>query len=146
MTDFVTAASSSGRLLELLSLLQARPHWSATELADRLGVTTRTVRRDVGRLRDLGYPVAGEAGREGGYELGAGGTLPPLLLTDDESVAVGVGLLAAAARRRAVRAGLPPVPARTRARIGRTLIAAGLWLVGPADRPDGLRPLALQLR
>ena len=96
MTDFVTAASSSGRLLELLSLLQARPHWSATELADRLGVTTRTVRRDVGRLRDLGYPVAGEAGREGGYELGAGGTLPPLLLTDDESVAVGVGLLAAA--------------------------------------------------
>jgi len=55
-------------------------------------------------------------------------------------------LLAAAARRRAVRAGLPPVPARTRARIGRTLIAAGLWLVGPADRPDGLRPLALQLR
>ena len=55
-------------------------------------------------------------------------------------------LLAAAARRRAVRAGLPPVPARTRARIGRTLIAAGLWLVGPGDTPEGLRPLALGLR
>src|SRR5579864_522303 len=88
--------SPSGRLLALLSLLQSRPHWSAPDLADRLGVTTRTVRRDITRLRDLGYPVAGEAGRDGGYELGAGGTLPPLLLTDDESVAVAVGLRAAA--------------------------------------------------
>jgi predicted DNA-binding transcriptional regulator YafY len=88
--------SSSARLLGLLSLLQARPRWSAPELADRLGITTRTVRRDVVRLRDLGYPVHGGAGRDGGYELGAGGTLPPLLLTDDESVAVAVGLRAAA--------------------------------------------------
>jgi predicted DNA-binding transcriptional regulator YafY len=87
---------SSARLLELLSLLQSRPRWGAPELADRLGVTTRTVRRDITRLRDLGYPVAGGAGREGGYELGAGGTLPPLLLSDDESVAVAVGLRAAA--------------------------------------------------
>jgi predicted DNA-binding transcriptional regulator YafY len=88
--------SSSGRLLELLSLLQSRPHWSATELADRLSITTRTVRRDVTRLRDLGYPVVADVGRAGGYELGAGGRLPPLLLTDDESVAVAVGLRAAA--------------------------------------------------
>jgi predicted DNA-binding transcriptional regulator YafY len=88
--------SSSARLLALLSLLQARPRWSAPELADRLGITTRTVRRDVARLRDLGYPVQAGPGRDGGYELGAGGTLPPLLLTDDESVAVAVGLRAAA--------------------------------------------------
>jgi predicted DNA-binding transcriptional regulator YafY len=88
--------SSSARLLALLSLLQSQPRWSAPELAERLGVTTRTVRRDVTRLRDLGYPVSGGPGRDGGYELGAGGTLPPLLLTDDESVAVAVGLRAAA--------------------------------------------------
>jgi predicted DNA-binding transcriptional regulator YafY len=64
--------SSSARLLELLSLLQSRPHWNATELAERLGITPRTVRRDITRLRDLGYPVDAGAGRAGGYELGAG--------------------------------------------------------------------------
>ena len=88
--------SSAGRLLSLLSLLQARPRWNAGELSDRLEVTERTVRRDVTRLRDLGYPVVAEAGRAGGYQLGAGGALPPLLLTDDEAVAVAVGLRAAA--------------------------------------------------
>ena len=88
--------SSSARLLALLSLLQSRPHWSAPELAERLSITTRTVRRDIRRLRELGYPVVAEAGPAGGYELGAGGRLPPLLLTDDESVAVAVGLRAAA--------------------------------------------------
>jgi predicted DNA-binding transcriptional regulator YafY len=89
-------ASPAGRLLDLLSLLQARPHWNAPELAGRLGVTERTVRRDVTRLRDLGYPVLADPGRAGGYQLGAGGHLPPLLLTDDEAVAVAVGLRAAA--------------------------------------------------
>jgi predicted DNA-binding transcriptional regulator YafY len=88
--------SSAGRLLELLSLLQSRPRWNATELSTRLGITPRTVRRDIARLRDLGYPVEGGAGRSGGYELGAGGRLPPLLLSDDEAVAVAVGLRAAA--------------------------------------------------
>jgi len=88
--------SPAARLLELLSLLQSRPHWTAPELAERLATTTRTVRRDVSRLRDLGYPVDAEAGRAGGYQLGAGGALPPLLLTDDEAVAVAVGLRAAA--------------------------------------------------
>jgi len=77
-------------------LLQTRPHWSAVELGDRLGITERTVRRDVTRLRDLGYPVVADAGRTGGYELGRGGALPPLLLSDDESVAVAMGLRAAA--------------------------------------------------
>jgi predicted DNA-binding transcriptional regulator YafY len=88
--------STAGRLLSLLSLLQARPHWKAPELAARLGITERTVRRDVNRLRDLGYPVVAEPGRAGGYQLGAGGALPPLLLTDDEAVAVAVGLRVAA--------------------------------------------------
>src|SRR4051795_6850589 len=88
--------SPAARLLELLSLLQSRPHWSAPQLADRLGVTERTVRRDVTRLRDLGYPVDADVGRTGGYQLGAGGALPPLLLTDDEAVAVAMGLRGAA--------------------------------------------------
>jgi predicted DNA-binding transcriptional regulator YafY len=88
--------SPAGRLLGLLSLLQARPHWNAVELASRLGVTPRTVRRDVTRLRELGYPVLAEPGPLGGYQLGAGGALPPLLLSDDEAVVVAVGLRAAA--------------------------------------------------
>jgi predicted DNA-binding transcriptional regulator YafY len=85
-----------GRLLRLLSLLQMHRDWSGTELAERLGVTTRTVRRDVGRLRELGYPVHAAMGPVGGYRLGAGAELPPLLLDDDEAVAVAVGLHGAA--------------------------------------------------
>lgn len=92
----VAVADTSARLLRLLSLLQARPTWTAPELAERLGVTTRTVRRDVTRLRDLGYPVDAEVGPHGGYQLGRGGRLPPLLLDDDEAVAVALGLRAAA--------------------------------------------------
>lgn len=80
----------------MLSLLQARPSWTAGELAERLEVTDRTVRRDVARLRELGYPVDAEAGPAGGYQLGRGGALPPLLLDDDEAVAVAVGLRVAA--------------------------------------------------
>ncbi|MCU1485545.1 MAG: YafY family transcriptional regulator [Actinomycetia bacterium] len=88
--------SPAARLLALLSLLQTRPHWNAPELAERLGITERTVRRDVTRLRDLGYPVEAAPGRTGGYQLGRGGALPPLLLADDEAVAVALGLRAAA--------------------------------------------------
>jgi predicted DNA-binding transcriptional regulator YafY len=88
--------STSARLLRLLSLLQARRDWSGPELADRLGVTTRTVRNDVERLRALGYPVHATPGVGGGYRLGAGAALPPLLLDDDEAVAVAVGLRTAA--------------------------------------------------
>jgi len=87
---------TSARLLRLLSLLQARAEWSGPELADRLGVTTRTVRNDVERLRTLGYPVHATPGVGGGYRLGAGAALPPLLLDDDEAVAVAVGLRTAA--------------------------------------------------
>jgi predicted DNA-binding transcriptional regulator YafY len=88
---------TSARLLRLLSLLQARAAWSSQELADRLGVTTRTVRNDVQRLRSLGYPVQASPGVGGGYRLGAGAALPPLLLDDEEAVAVAVGLRTAAA-------------------------------------------------
>src|SRR5215475_4349332 len=87
---------TSARLLRLLSLLQARRDWTSAELAARLGVTTRTIRNDVGRLRGLGYPVEARPGVAGGYRLGTGGALPPLLLDDDEAVAVAVGLRTAA--------------------------------------------------
>ncbi|MFI7697880.1 helix-turn-helix transcriptional regulator [Nonomuraea sp. NPDC049480] len=86
---------TSARLLRLLSLLQTHREWSGVELAERLGVTARTVRRDVGRLRELGYPVHATAGAPG-YRLGAGTDLPPLLLDDDEAVAIAVGLRTAA--------------------------------------------------
>ncbi|MER5603725.1 YafY family protein [Streptomyces sp. NPDC002265] len=87
---------TSARLLRLLSLLQAHREWSGAELADRLGVTARTVRRDVDRLRELGYPVNASPGTGGGYQLGVGAELPPLLLDDEEAVAVAVGLRTAA--------------------------------------------------
>ena len=87
---------TSARLLKLLSLLQARRDWSGADLADRLEVSERTVRRDVERLRDLGYPVHATRGTDGGYRLGAGAAMPPLLLDDDEAVAVAVGLRTAA--------------------------------------------------
>ena len=80
------------RLLRLLVLFSSRSSWSAPDLAARLEVTPRTLRRDVTRLRDLGYPIDSTTGRYGGYALGAGGRLPPLLLDDDEAIAVSVGL------------------------------------------------------
>jgi predicted DNA-binding transcriptional regulator YafY len=83
---------SAERLLRLLGLLEGRIDWTAEELARRLEVTPRTIRRDVTRLRYLGYPVEAVAGPGGGYRLGAGGKLPPLLLDDDEAVAVALGL------------------------------------------------------
>ena len=92
---------TSARLLRLLSLLQTRPNWSGAELADRLGMSDRTIRRDIERLRDLGYPVHAARG-VAGYRLGAGAALPPLLLDDDEAVAVAVGLRTAAAGIRGI--------------------------------------------
>ena len=84
----------AARLLSLLSLLQTPRDWSGGELAERLGVTRRTIRRDVERLRGLGYPVEASLGNQGGYRLVAGSALPPLLLEDDEAVAIAVGLRA----------------------------------------------------
>ncbi|MEM7158208.1 MAG: YafY family protein [Myxococcota bacterium] len=87
---------TSARLLRLLSLLQARRFWTGAELAERLEVTQRTVRRDVDRLRTLGYPVSSSVGVAGGYQLDVGATLPPLLLDDDEALAIAIGLRTAA--------------------------------------------------
>ena len=83
---------TSARLLALLGLLQSRPIWRGSELAGRLDVDRRTIRKDIERLRDLGYPVDTVRGRTGGYRLGSQGRLPPLLLDDDEAVAVAIGL------------------------------------------------------
>jgi predicted DNA-binding transcriptional regulator YafY len=88
---------TSGRLLRLLSLLQHPRDWTGAELAGRLGVSTRTIRSDIERLRSLGYPVHATRGSLGGYRLGAGADLPPLLLDDEEAVAVTVGLRGVAA-------------------------------------------------
>lgn len=96
MSSSSDGTGTAARVLRLLDLLQSRPVWSGTELAERLGVTTRSVRRDVDRLRDLGYPVNAAHGAGGGYQLGAGRRLPPLLLDDTEAVAVAVCLRLAA--------------------------------------------------
>jgi predicted DNA-binding transcriptional regulator YafY len=88
--------TQTSRVLRLIGLLQARPTWTGPELAERLDVTTRTVRRDIDRLRALGYPVRAGQGVGGGYQLGSGTALPPLLLDDEEAVAVAVSLRLAA--------------------------------------------------
>src|SRR5690242_103256 len=87
---------TSARLLRLLSLLQTRRDWTGAELATQLGVTGRTIRNDVVRLRGLGSPIEARPGVAGGSRLGAGGMLPPLLLDDEEAVAVAIGLRTAA--------------------------------------------------
>jgi predicted DNA-binding transcriptional regulator YafY len=89
-------ANTSSRTLRLLSLLQTHRYWPGEELASRLGVSIRTLRRDVDRLRELGYPVRASRGVDGGYQLEPGAALPPLVLDDEEAVALAVGLRAAA--------------------------------------------------
>ncbi|MGW0330272.1 helix-turn-helix transcriptional regulator [Streptomyces sp. NPDC003011] len=84
------------RLLQLLSLLQTPREWPGGELSERLGVSRRTVRRDIDRLRELGYPVQASMGADGGYRLVAGKAMPPLVLDDEEAVAIAVGLRAGA--------------------------------------------------
>ena len=123
---------TSSRLLELLTLLQGRREWPGGELAERLEVSARTIRRDVDRLRRLGYPVDSLTGPSGGYRLRAGTAMPPLLLDDEEAIAIAVGLRTATRasvtgiEETAVRALLkleqvlpePPAPARGGARFG----------------------------
>jgi len=128
------------RLLRLLALLSSRASWRADELVERLGVTERTIRRDIHRLRDLGYPVDAVTGPYGGYSLGAGGRLPPLLLDDEEAVAVAIALHAVAQRDGLAEAALRaltklaqvlPVPLRERvAAFGSVAVGVG-W---PRDR------------
>lgn len=138
---------TSARLLRLLSLLQAHRDWSGADLADRLGVTPRTVRRDVDRLRELGYPVNASPGTGGGYQLGAGAELPPLLLDDDEAVAVAVGLRTAAGQGiegigetsvRALAKLEQVLPSRLRHRVGALNAFTVPMLRGP--QPDAVDP------
>lgn len=147
---------TSQRLLRLLSLLQSRGFWSGPELAGALEVTERTVRRDVGRLRELGYPVDASSGVAGGYRLGAGGALPPLLLEDDEALAIALGL------RGAVSGGLAGLeesaaralvkleqvlPPRVRRRLGRLAGAVTpLFRRGPAVDAAALAALVVACR
>ncbi|WP_042363755.1 helix-turn-helix transcriptional regulator [Streptacidiphilus neutrinimicus] len=135
---------TSARLLNLLSLLQTPREWSGTELADRLEVSTRTIRRDVDRLRDLGYPVEATMGSIGGYRLVAGRALPPLLLDDEEAVAIAVGLRAAAgsavdgiedASLRALTKLEQVLPSRLRYRVG-ALGSAVVTMTGGGPRVE----------
>lgn len=135
--DGVTGKSgTSSRLLTLLSLLQARRDWPGATLAERLDVTPRTVRRDIDRLRELGYPVQAFKGPDGGYRLDAGSDLPPLLFDDDQAVALAVALQLAAASgagigeaaARALATVRQVMPARLRHRVDAvqvTLVARG---------------------
>ncbi len=147
---------TSSRLLELLSLLQGRRDWPGSELAERLEVSERTVRRDVERLRGLGYPVESLTGPAGGYRLRAGSALPPLLLDDDEAIAIAVGLRTAARasvtgiEEAAVRALVKleqVLPARVRRRV-RALGSATTTLPvgGPTVDPQHLTVIAAACR
>lgn len=109
---------TSARLLKLLSLLQTRKTWTGSELADRLQVSGRTVRNDIDRLRELGYPVDATRGGQGGYQLGAGADLPPLLLDDEEAVAI---VLALSVAQSSGVAGTEEASARALGKIQRVL-------------------------
>ncbi|GAA4314675.1 YafY family protein [Streptomyces venetus] len=141
------------RLLTLLSLLQTPREWPGGELADRLGVSRRTVRRDIDRLRELGYPVQASKGADGGYRLVAGKAMPPLVLDDEEAVAIAVGLRAGAghavegldeASVRALAKLEQVLPGRLRHRVA-TLQAATTPLTsgdGPSIAPETLTVMA----
>src|SRR2546421_786509 len=149
-------SGTSSRLLELLSLLQARRDWPGIELAERLDVSGRTIRRDIERLRQLGYPVESLTGPAGGYRLRAGTAMPPLLLDDDEAIAIAVGLRTAARasvtgiEETAVRALVKleqVLPAHLRRRVaalGSATIAPPA--VGPTVEPEHLTTIGAACR
>jgi predicted DNA-binding transcriptional regulator YafY len=149
----------SVRTLRLLALLQTRRYWAGTDLADRLEVSLRTLRRDVDRLRELGYPVEGQRGIDGGYALAPGAALPPLVLDDDEAVALAVGLQAAATGGvagmaetsvRALAKVVQVMPARLRRRVDalRAMTVPMTWDgdPGPSVDPAVLTTVALACR
>jgi predicted DNA-binding transcriptional regulator YafY len=149
---------TSARLLRLLSLLQTYPTWSGPDLAHRLGVSTRTIRTDMERLRELGYPVHATPGVAGGYRLGAGAKMPPLLLDDEEAVAVAVGLRAAAGGSiegieetslRALAKLEQVLPSRLRRRVvamHEATLSVNLFAGGPAVDPETLTTIAAAVR
>ncbi|HZH22858.1 MAG TPA: WYL domain-containing protein [Geodermatophilus sp.] len=149
--------TTSSRLLTLLSLLGARPRWSGGELSDRLGVSTRTLRRDVESLRGLGYPVTVLKGPSGGYRLDPAGGLPPLLLDDEQAVAVAVALQTAPtsvsglgdAVARALTSLKQLMPARLRAEaeaMNVTAIRNSWEFPAPPIPPDTLRTVGHAVR
>ena len=152
-------ANTSARTLRLLSLLQTHRYWSGADLAERLEVSVRTLRRDVDRLRELGYPVQAQRGVEGGYQLAAGAALPPLVIDDEEAVALAVGLQAAAqgavegiaeSSVRVLAKVVQVMPARLRRRVEalRAMTVSAGW-VGPARAgidPNVLTTVALACR
>jgi predicted DNA-binding transcriptional regulator YafY len=146
-------ANTSSRTLRLLSLLQTHRYWPGAELAERLGVSVRTLRRDVDRLRELGYPVSAHRGLTGGYQLAAGAALPPLVLDDDEAVALTIGLRAAAqgpvagieeSSVRALAKVARIMPPRLRRRVDalRAMTVPVVWNAAPAVDPVALTTLA----
>lgn len=151
-------ANTSSRTLRLLSLLQTHRYWPGTELAERLEVSVRTLRRDVDRLRELGYPVVAHRGVDGGYQLAAGAALPPLVLDDEEAVALAVGLQAAAQgavagiAESSVRALIKVVqvmPPRLRRRVDalRAMTVPAAWdSTGPTVDPGALTTIAQACR
>jgi predicted DNA-binding transcriptional regulator YafY len=151
-------ANTSSRTLRLLSLLQTQRYWPGPELAGRLGVSARTLRRDIDRLRELGYPVQAARGVDGGYQLAPGATLPPLLVDDDEAVALAVGMQAAALgavagiEEAAVRAltkvvQVMPPPLRRRVDALRAVTVPASWGgAGPAVPPGVLITVAMACR
>lgn len=150
-------ADSRSRMLRLLSLLQTHRYWPGAELAERLEVSPRTLRRDVDRLRELGYPVSASRGVAGGYQLQAGAALPPLLLEDEEAVAIAVGLRTSAAGAvtgmeetsvQALTKVIALMPPRLRRRIDavRSQTDNAVWSGGPVIDPDVLTTLAQACR
>ena len=139
-------ATTSKRLLTLLSLLQARRDWPGSALAERLEVSARTVRRDVDRLRELGYPISAVKGPDGGYRLGRGVDLPPLLLDDDQAVALAVALQSVSgagagieeAAARALVTVRQVLPARLRRRVESVQVVRGPGRPGSGVDPEVL--------
>lgn len=153
-------ANTSGRMLRLLSLLQTHRYWPGAELADRLAVSQRTLRRDIDRLRELGYPVLAQRGVAGGYQMSAGAALPPLVVDDEEAVALTVALQTAAqgavegiaeSSVRALAKVLQLMPARLRRRVEAltSMTVRGGWTASVAAGgvdPGTLTSLALASR
>jgi predicted DNA-binding transcriptional regulator YafY len=150
-------ANTSSRTLRLLSLLQTHRYWPGSELADRLGVSVRTLRRDVDRLRELGYPVEAQRGVDGGYQLTPGAALPPLVVDDDEAVALAIGLRAAAqgavagieeSSIRALTKVIQVMPPRLRRRVDalRTATVPAVWSNGPTVDSGVLTTVAQSCR
>ncbi len=150
-------ANTSSRTLRLLALLQTHRFWPGNELADRLEISPRTLRRDVDRLRELGYPVDAHRGIDGGYQLAAGAVLPPLVLDDEEAVALAIGLRTAAqgavvgieeASVRALAKVVQVMPPRLRRRVDALQAATmpAVWAAGPTIDAELLTAVAQACR